>query len=61
VADENDGVVDSALFIDNLHITVEENNTVNAAYVPMQKTGVPMGMLAVGVLTILGGVFYSKK
>lgn len=61
VADENDGVVDSALFIDNLHITVEENNTVNAASVPMQKTGVPMGMLVVGVLTILGGIIYSKK
>ena len=61
VADENDGVVDSALFIDNLHITIDENNTVNAATVPMQKTGVPFGMLVVGILTILGGVIYNKK
>ncbi len=61
VADENDGVVDSALFLDNLHISVEDNSTVNAATVPMQKTGVPFGILVMGVLTIIGGIIYSKK
>jgi len=66
VADENDGVVDSALFIDNLHISVEEpsknfSTNVNAETLPMQKTGVPIGVLIVGLLSTLSGIIYSKK
>lgn len=62
VADENDDEVNTALFVDNLHINVPHNNTtVSAHSVPMQKTGVPVGALLLGALTILGGVFYSKK
>lgn len=66
VGDENDGVVDSALFIDNLHISVEDTSnrssaSLNAETVPMQKTGFPMGVLIVGLLSTLCGIIYSKK
>ncbi len=60
VADERDGVVDSALFVDNLHIDIENNN-VSAGTIPMQKTGIPLGALFLGVITIMGGIYYSKK
>lgn len=55
------------LFIDNLHISVEEPSKnsstthVNAETVPMQKTGVPIGVLVVGLLSALSGIIYSKK